>query len=118
VQAADGTLVAQQDNPPVRGTQPTTEWKTGVLVEDPYEIRLPSDAAVGDYVLSTGMYDTATMERLPAHGAGRERLPEDRVVLGRVRVEPVVPWWRWALTFVWLMLASAGGVWTWLRRQG
>jgi hypothetical protein len=117
LQALDGTLVAQQDNPPVRGMQPTSGWEPGVLVEDPYEIQIPANAAFGDYLLSAGMYDPATGERLEAFDAGGERLPEDRVVLTDVSVQPVVAWWRWALSGVWLAVVVVGAVWSWFDRR-
>jgi hypothetical protein len=117
LQGPDGRLVAQQDNPPVHGTQPTSGWEPGVLVEDPYEIRVPPDAAFGDYTVSAGMYDPATVERLPAFAADGARLPEDRVVLATVEVRPAVLWWRWALSGVWLAVVAGGVVWPWLRRR-
>jgi hypothetical protein len=117
LQGPDGQLVAQQDNPPIRGTLPTSDWKPGVLVEDPYEIQVPPDAAFGDYVLSAGMYNPATVERLPACASDGARLPEDRVVLATVRVRPAVPWWRWVLSGVWLAVIAGGVVWPWLRRR-
>jgi len=113
----DGRLVAQQDNPPVRSTRPTSGWGVNELIEDPYEIRLPADAPFGEYTLSVGMYDPVTLERLPTFDAAGEHLPEDRVVLATVRVEPVIPRWRWALSAIWLTVILAGAVGPWLRRQ-
>jgi len=117
LQGADGRLVAQQDNPPVRGTQPTDGWEIGAIVEDPYEIHIPLDASSGDYTLSVGMYDPATLERLPAFAADGGRLPEDRVMLTTVQVRPAVPWWRWVLSGAWLTVIAAGSVWPWVRRR-
>jgi hypothetical protein len=117
LEEADGSLVAQQDNPPVRGLRPTSGWEHGALVEDPYEIQLPPDVTYGQYALSAGMYDPVTVERLEAVGADGERLPEDRVVLADVLVQPVTPWWRWALSGVWLVLVAAGAVWTLIGRR-
>ncbi len=117
LQGPDGRLVAQQDTPPARGTRPTSDWEIGVLVEDPYELALPPDAPSGDYRLSVGMYDPATLERLAAFGANTGRLPEDRVVLATVQVQPAVPWWRWALSGTWLAVIAAGIVWPWVRRR-
>ncbi len=117
LQGPDGRLVAQQDTPPARGTRPTSDWEIGVLVEDPYELALPPDAPSGDYRLSVGMYDPATLERLAAFGADTGRLPEDRVVLATVQVRPAVPWWRWALSGTWLAVIAAGIVWPWVRRR-
>jgi hypothetical protein len=117
LQGPDGQLVAQQDNPPVRGTQPTSGWEVGVLIEDPYEIPVPLDASLEDYTLSVGMYDTATVERLAAFGADGGRLPEDRVVLTTVQVQSVIPGWRWALSGAWLAVIVTGIAWPWIRRQ-
>jgi hypothetical protein len=113
----DGRLVAQQDNPPVSGTRPTGGWGICELVEDPYEIRVPPDAPPGDCVLAVGMYDPATVERLPAFAAEGDRLPEEQVVLTKVQVRPAVPWYRWALSGVWLVIIAAGTLWPWVRRK-
>jgi 4-amino-4-deoxy-L-arabinose transferase-like glycosyltransferase len=117
LQGTDGGLVAQQDNAPVRGSRPTSGWTPGVLIEDPYEVQLPVDAAFGKYMLSAGMYDPATAERLEAVGAEGGQLPEDRVTLTGVRVQPAVPWWRWALSGVWLAVVAAGAVQAWFGRR-
>jgi len=108
LQGPAGELVAQQDNPPCRGTYPTNTWSPGALVEDPYEIQLPPGARFGEYALSTGMYDPATMERLPVEGAGGEPLPDDRVELVTVHVRPSVPPWRRAVSAGWLVLIAGG----------
>jgi hypothetical protein len=113
LQDANGNLIAQQDNPPARGMRPTNEWETNVLIEDPYEIQIPADAAQGQYVLSAGMYDTTTVERLAVLDPEGNKLPDDRIVLARVQVEPVVPWWRWVLSGLWVTIVVAGAVWNW-----
>jgi len=118
LQGADGSLLAQQDNPPVRGARPTSGWEPGVLIEDPYEVQVPVEAAFGEYVLSAGMYDPATVERLAAFDLQGGEFPEDRVALARVRVRPVVPWWRWALSGIWLAIVGAGAAWAWFGRRG
>jgi hypothetical protein len=111
LQDANGNLISQQDNPPVRGTRPTNEWELGVLIEDPYEIQIPADADLGQYRLSIGMYDSITGERLDVVGIDGEQLPEGRVELTEIWVEPVVPWWRWVLSGVWISVVVAGTVW-------
>jgi hypothetical protein len=117
LQGPDGGLVAQQDNPPVRGTRPTSRWVPGALIEDPYEIQVPADAAFGRYALNAGMYDPATVQRLEAVDADGRRLSEDRVVLTDVTVRPAVPWWRWALSGAWLAVVAAGVVQAWFGRR-
>jgi hypothetical protein len=110
LQGPDGKLVAQQDNPPGRGTHPTDSWSPGTLIEDPYEIQVPPDVEPGEYTLSTGMYDPATVERLPVKRAGGERLPNDRLKLATVQVRPAVPSWRWVVSAAWLTVVAAGVV--------
>jgi hypothetical protein len=108
LQGANGELAAQQDNPPVRGTRPTNEWETPVLVEDPYEIPVLVDVPPGEYTLSVGMYDPTTGERLQVVDADGEQRPENRVILADIQVQPVVPWWRWALSGVWVAAVVLG----------
>jgi hypothetical protein len=72
---SQGQLVVGQDNPPQRGTLPTTEWSPGQYIADPYELKpLPVEPA-GPYNLEVGMYDADTGQRLPVSPGG------DRVLL-------------------------------------
>jgi len=82
----DGTVAAAKDNPPIRALLPTSLWPVGVLLVDHYDIDLPPDAGSGDYELEVGMYLFETLERLPVTDEHGRRLPEDRVLLGTVRV--------------------------------
>lgn len=52
----EGHTVAQQDNPPVNGTYPTTLWLPGEIMTDPYDIALPADVSPGDYSVEIGFY--------------------------------------------------------------
>ncbi len=103
-------LVAQQDNPPVRGTEPTSTWEPGELVVDPYDLEIPGDAPPGEYVLTVGLYRWPDMARLPVRDDGGVRLPEDRVSLVTVRVEqePSSPTVWIARTLAVCLLLSAG----------
>ncbi len=111
LQNAEGELVAQQDNVPVRGARPTSGWQPGELIEDPYELHIPTEASYGDYTLSVGMYDPATVERLPPYDASGETFPNHRIVLQTVFVRPVVPIWRRVLAGAWLAIIVLGAVW-------
>ena len=71
LQAADGALVAQQDNQPVAGFYPTSRWVTGEIVRDPYRLTVPQDAPPGPYRLLVGLYDAATGVRLPISAPGQ-----------------------------------------------
>ncbi|MCC9078905.1 hypothetical protein FKZ61_022685 [Litorilinea aerophila] len=61
--APDGTLVAQQDNPPGAGLAPTHTWPPGAVIRDPYRLMLPDTLAPGTYELHIGLYDATG--RLP-----------------------------------------------------
>ena len=63
--APDGQVYGQWDNPPVRGTYPTTEWQPGDRIVDQYEIPIDAAAPAGDYQLLVGMYDPVCGARLP-----------------------------------------------------
>jgi hypothetical protein len=64
VAGADGTVFAQQDNAPVNGSYPTSQWLPGDLIVDRYEIQLPPDLPSGEYPLELGLYDWKTGNRL------------------------------------------------------
>jgi len=63
-----GTLVAQQDNLPVRGLAPTNLWEPGIVIRDPYLLALP--ATPGTYRLLVGLYDESGTRAIlhPASG--------------------------------------------------
>ena len=58
-------IQGQKDNPPMKGTYATTLWMPGEIVVDAYEIQVDGDAEPGSHVIEVGMYDPATMLRLP-----------------------------------------------------
>ena len=55
----------QRDGPPVGGDYPTSLWIPGELVEDSYPILFPANAPPGPYRVFLGLYDEATLARLP-----------------------------------------------------
>lgn len=62
----DGTTMrGQLDGQPACGNAPTAEWQTGQIIVDPYRIPIKADAAKGNVPLTIGMYDLATLQRLP-----------------------------------------------------
>jgi 4-amino-4-deoxy-L-arabinose transferase-like glycosyltransferase len=86
--SADGSLVAQWDQVPLSGIRPVSTWRDGELLEDVYHIPIPPDAVPGVLELSAGMYESQTMQRLVARDAQGNALPENRIPLGLIRVEP------------------------------
>jgi hypothetical protein len=83
---AEQILVAQHDGVPVNGERPTWSWWGAEVIPDEHTLVVTPDLPSGVYTLSTGMYDPATGERLPATNPAGERLPENRMVLGEIEV--------------------------------
>ena len=81
---ADAPL-AQDDAPPRRGWFPTTAWAAGDHIPDQHTLHLPEDLAPGAYPLWAGLYDPATGDRVPAHGA-TGRFDHNVVPLGEIRI--------------------------------
>lgn len=59
------TIIVQSDSWPVQGTYPTTQWQTGELIYDPYQLILPTELPDGDYRLVIGWYLLRDFSRLP-----------------------------------------------------
>ncbi len=70
----------QKDGIPDEGSLPTSSWLAGDYVIDEYEIPVQDNAPPGEYVLEIGMYDLATMIRLPIFDAQGGSIG-DRIVL-------------------------------------
>lgn len=76
-------IVAQQDRAPAFGLYPTTAWQPGESIVDAYDLSVDTS---GKYTLIVGMYDPATLARVPAFDANSNRLPEDGVALTQIIV--------------------------------
>jgi hypothetical protein len=61
----DGKIWAQVDGQPVEGSYPTSWWAPGELILDPRIVELPDDIPAGRYDVLVGLYDPATLRRLP-----------------------------------------------------
>ena len=59
--AEDGTLVSQDD----RMAAPSWQWQPGDRFVHVHRLALPADLAPGSYVIELGLYDRATLTRLP-----------------------------------------------------
>lgn len=60
----DLIIWAQDDSQPLRGAYPTSHWKPGEVIRDPYHLTVRPDAPAGVYRLEVGMYLLDTGERL------------------------------------------------------
>lgn len=69
---AQGHLVAQQDNMPLRGHYPTSLWSPEEMVIDTYWLHLPPGMPDGCYALRVGLYDLPTGRRLQPLGQDRD----------------------------------------------
>jgi hypothetical protein len=78
----DGQPVAQGDGQPAL---PATLWQPDTTVVDPRMLALPEMLAPGEYPLVAGLYDLATLQRLPATAGGEPA--GDTVPLGVLVVE-------------------------------
>jgi hypothetical protein len=85
--SAEAGLVGQHDGKPVLGIRPAPSWRAGEVMYDSHSIPLRDDLAPGEYELSAGMYDLETLQRAPTYNDAGERLPQDAIVLGTIRVE-------------------------------
>jgi 4-amino-4-deoxy-L-arabinose transferase-like glycosyltransferase len=82
----ENRIWGQRDGVPGAGALPTSSWIAGEYVIDAYEVSVQRDAPPGRYVLETGMYDLATMRRLPVLDEGGVVLG-DRILLEATPIE-------------------------------
>jgi hypothetical protein len=62
---SSGTPLAQRDSQPLAGEYPTSWWRAGERVIDPYLLEIPSSLAPGEYDLLAGFYLLSNGQRLP-----------------------------------------------------
>ncbi len=82
----DGRLVAQDDDFPAHGWNPTSLWKLGIVVQDWHHLVVPASVVPGAYHLIAGMYLYPDLERLPVVDASGAPSPDDVVDLGEVKI--------------------------------
>ena len=83
----DNQVWAQMDSVPVGGTYPTSEWSVGEVVADNYALLVPQNAPAGEYILEVGMYELATLQRLPVVDSNGQNV-DDRIILGTMVILP------------------------------
>jgi hypothetical protein len=83
-----GRVVAQHDNIPRAGGNPTWTWQPGEIIVDPVEVQLAGDAAPGTYALYMGFYPQSDpAARVPVIGPDGESIAERWAQVGSVVVE-------------------------------
>ncbi|MFN2201681.1 MAG: hypothetical protein ACK2UO_10760, partial [Caldilineaceae bacterium] len=81
----DGQMALQHDQRPMNGFLPTSYWPPNQVIADDYALELPADALPGEYQVVVGLYDLATMDRLPVTRDGEPS--GDSVVARTFQVE-------------------------------
>ena len=72
----NGALLTGADGPPASGDYPTSAWVKGDRISGTRQLLLPVDLSPGGYTIAVGLYDPATLQRLPlADGSDAVRLP-------------------------------------------
>jgi hypothetical protein len=82
----DGRIWAQHDGLLEHRGLLTSAWDVGQSATDQYQLQTPSDAPAGEYVVQAGLYYWETGERLAVWDESGQRLPEDTIVLGQIRI--------------------------------
>ncbi len=81
------TLWGGADSWPLQGGAPTSTWRAGEIIRDPYDVVVKPDTPPGQYEVEVGLYD-ATGVRLRAFADDGHPTDADFVYLSRVRVTP------------------------------
>jgi len=82
-----GELIWQDDGAADHGERPTWSWPPGETIVDPHTVRLPPDLAEGEYLLTVGLYDWQTGDRLSVRDSRGVQLPENKVTVTSLSVK-------------------------------
>ncbi len=69
----NGNFLTQQDGQPTGGFLPTSLWRPGQVIADTHHLAIPPGAPLGEYAIKVGLYDLATLTRLPVQ-RGRQAI--------------------------------------------
>jgi uncharacterized membrane protein len=81
-----GAIKAQRDGLPVGGARPTTQWRSGEIVVDLYEIVIGPEVSPGRYAIEVGMYELESGQRLEVIAPDGRTL-DNRVILQEIQVQ-------------------------------
>jgi hypothetical protein len=109
-----GELIWQDDGAGDHGNRPTWSWAPGETIVDPHTVMLPPDLPDGDYVLTTGLYDWQTGERLPVRQLDGTQPNADRVSVATLTIRQpqtrVAAWLARGLALITVFLALVSRV--------
>jgi uncharacterized membrane protein len=80
-----GTMVAQSDSIPGKGTLPSTAWAPGEVIPDARSISLPADLPQGIYTLLAGLYDARDGRRLSVTD-DKADAKDNAIVIERIQI--------------------------------
>ncbi|RPI97957.1 MAG: hypothetical protein EHM39_08740 [Chloroflexi bacterium] len=83
-QGGDGFFVLDQQG--FGGTFPFADWPDGVNAMDHWTPVLPAEMPAGSYRVLTGVYQTATVERIPVQDAADQPVRDGSIELGTIAV--------------------------------
>jgi len=79
---------AAQDSWPQQGAAPTSTWRVGELIPDPYRLILNPDTPPGQYDVEVVVYDATMLKPLRLVTADGRPIDAESVLLSPVRVMP------------------------------
>ncbi len=82
------SLWGGQDAWPQQGAAPTSAWRLGEVLVDPYDLTVKPESPPGLYDVEVGLYDGPTLERLRVYADDGRLTDADFVFLSRIRVLP------------------------------
>jgi len=74
------------DHIPREGLFPTGDWVAGMSLQDSWSITVPDDIEPGTYRVQTGMFETASGNRLAVRETGGNIVQDNSIVLGEIVV--------------------------------
>jgi hypothetical protein len=80
----DLNVKAQDDRQPCDNAYPTSEWRTGEIVDESRSLTLPPDLPPGPYLLAAAFYRLSDGERLPVYD--RDGASSSLLMLGAFRL--------------------------------
>ncbi len=79
----DGTLAAQDDNPPEQGKRSTLTYRAGSGIDQVHRLVIPKDAPAGVYKMYAGIYNRGDKERWTSVQDGKN-MPDKQLYLGEL----------------------------------
>lgn len=81
-----GQRVTGYDSQPLGGLYPTSRWRLDEVIVDDFNLALPDELAAGTYQLVTGLYDLASMQRLPVAAENAATTKDNALLLRELQL--------------------------------